>query len=173
METIASGGRTTDKAQDTARLPGTGPGCLNLFGTLLTGVEQSLPTNLAKGQTGCPSPSTCRPRPVTTRPCVGARRGRVGVPSAIWATWKRFSGASRWSHEHLDDHQRARGLVVRFIHRRRRTPGGRADGAWGTVQNDIIKEYSSRNHIFPPEPSLKLISTWRPSPIARFRNGTR
>ena len=106
-----------------------------------------------------------RPRPATTRttPSPAARWGRSACPSS---PPRGHGGALRRGipardDEHLDDDQRHRGLAARAL---RRPPPSRQGvdprGALrGTTQNDIIKEYLSRGtYIFPPEPSLRLIS---------------
>ena len=55
--------------------------------------------NLAKGQTGCRSPSTCRPRPATTpdSPLARGEVGKVGVPVAHIGDMRALFTTSRWA----------------------------------------------------------------------------
>jgi methylmalonyl-CoA mutase N-terminal domain/subunit len=44
----------------------------------------------------------------------------------------------------------------------------------GTIQTDILKEYiAQKEYIFPPEPSMRLVTTWSSSARARCRSGIR
>ena len=57
---------------------------------------------------------------------------------------------------------------------RRRDDAGDVGKLTGTTQNDIIKEYLSRGtYVFPPAPSLRLITDMIAYTVAECRSGTR
>ena len=120
--------------------------------------------NLAKGQTGL---SVAFDLPTQTGydpdDPLAARRGRQGRRAG--RAPRRHARAVRRHparrDEHLDDDQRHRRCgCSRCTSRSPRSRARDRDASWpGTTQNDIVKEYLSRGtYIFPPEPSLRLIT---------------
>jgi len=74
----------------------------------------------------------------------------------------------------VDDDQRHGRRAAAALRARRRGGGRGAHAISGTIQNDILKEYVARGtYIYPPRPSMRLVTT--PSPIARSASpaGTR
>ncbi len=118
-------------------------------------------TNLAKGQTGL---SIAFDLPTQTgydpdAPEADGRGGQGGGPCRPPRSHGRaLRGHPPRGHEHVDDHQRHRGVAARALHRLRRGHRGGPPPLQGTTQNDIVKEYLSRGtYIFPPGPSRRLI----------------
>ena len=138
--------------------------------------------NLAKGQTGLsvafdlPTQTGYDPDHALARGEVG----KVGVPvSHVGDMRALFDGHPAGRDEHLDDDQRDGDVAARALpgrrarSRRRGAAAGRGPGRVvralaGTTQNDIIKEYLSRGtYVFPPGPSLRLITDMVAYTVAR------
>ena len=75
---------------------------------------------------------------------------------------------------HLHDHQRPGGHPAGHVHRRGREAGGRpAAKLRGTIQNDILKEYSrAGTYIFPPSPPCASSPTSSSTARTRCPSGT-
>ena len=75
----------------------------------------------------------------------------------------------------LDDDQRAGGDRPRDVRRGRGESGASPAADLGrTIQNDILKEYQAqKEYIFPPRPSVRLVTDVVPSRPPRCRGGTR
>ena len=107
-----------------------------------------------RGRPACRSPSTCPPRPATTR--------TTSWPPARWAgsacRWRtsatcgRSSTASTSAAANTSMTINAHGDVAAraLRHRRRRSRARELARCAGTTQNDIIKEYLSRGHVHLP-----------------------
>ena len=134
-------------------------------------VQRAVPPQPGKGQTGL-SVAFDLPTQTGYDPDAELARGevgKVGVPiSHIGDLRTLFDGIPLDDDEHVDDDQRAGDVPAGAVpDRRRRARGGsrhRSQRAArrsspGTTQNDIIKEYLSRGtYVFPPAPSLRLIT---------------
>ena len=140
--------------------------------------------NLAKGQTGL---SVAFDLPTQTgydpdHPLARGEVGKVGVPiSHLGDLRALFDAHPAGPDEHLDDHQRDGDVAARPL-----PGGGRGAGEGGgddpaaavralagTTQNDIIKEYLSRGtYVFPPGPSLRLITDMVAYTVAEMPSGT-
>ena len=119
--------------------------------------------NLEKGQTGLsiafdlPTQTGYDPDDELARGEVG----KVGVPiTHLGDMHALFDGIPLDRDEHVDDHQRHRDVAAGALRGRRRGATASTRRALsGTTQNDIIKEYLSRGtYVFPPAPSLRLIT---------------
>lgn len=118
--------------------------------------------NLAKGQTGL---SVAFDLPTQTGydsddPLARGEVGKVGVPVAHLGDMRTlFDGIPLGRmNTSMTINATAAWLLALYIAVAEEQGAARADLA-GTTQNDIIKEYLSRGtHIFPPQPSLKLIT---------------
>ena len=114
-------------------------------------------TNLAKGQTGL-SIAFDLPTQIGYDPDAPEAAGEVGKVGRARGPPRPHGSAARRDpgrvDEHVDDHQRHRGLAARPLHRQRaRTRASTRALLSGTTQNDIVKEYLSRGtYIFPPGP---------------------
>ena len=118
--------------------------------------------NLARARPASRSPSICRPRPAMTATTSwrGARSARSACRSAISATCARSSRTSRSTQMNtsMTINATAAWLLALYI-AVAEEQGADVAALQGTVQNDIIKEYLSRGtYIFPPEPSLRMIT---------------
>ena len=132
-------------------------------------VERAVPhATWPRGRPACRSPSTCRPRPATTRTarCRAARSARsacrsrtsarcagssTDIPLTEMNTSMTINATAMWL---LAMYQ-----VVAEEQNPDSSPEEVAAQLAGTTQNDIIKEYLSRGtYVFPPEHSLRLIS---------------
>ena len=119
--------------------------------------------NLAKGQTGL---SIAFDLPTQTgydadHELARGEVGKVGVPVSHLGDMRAlFAGIPLDRDEHLDDDQRHGGVAARALRRGRPTSRARrAPSSPARSQNDIIKEYLSRGtYVFPPAPSLRLIT---------------
>ena len=116
--------------------------------------------NLAKGQTGLSSRSTCRRRPATT-------------PTTSWPAVRSAGSACRWrtsatrgpsstastsaaANTSMTINATAMWLLALYV-TVAQEQGAPLPALTGTTQNDIVKEYLSRGtYIFPPGPSLRL-----------------
>jgi methylmalonyl-CoA mutase len=57
------------------------------------------------------------------------------------------------------DHERRRAAHSGHVHRGRRRAGRAQEQLTGTIQNDILKEYLTRNtYIYPPVPSMRIVA---------------
>ncbi|MGD1877877.1 MAG: methylmalonyl-CoA mutase family protein [Kiloniellaceae bacterium] len=118
--------------------------------------------NLARGQTGL---SVAFDLPTQTgydsdHPLAKGEVGKVGVPiSHLGDMEKLFDGIPLdRMNTSMTINATAPWLLALYIACAEKQGAARGD-LTGTVQNDIIKEYLSRGtYIFPPEPSLKLIT---------------
>jgi len=119
-------------------------------------------TNLAKGQTGLsvafdlPTQTGCD----SDHPLARGEVGKVGVPiSHIEDMTALFEGLPLdRMNTSMTINATAAWLLALYTAVAERTGVAHAD-LRGTTQNDIIKEYLSRGtYIFPPEPSMRLIS---------------
>jgi len=119
-------------------------------------------TNLARGQTGL---SIAFDLPTQTgydsdHPLARGEVGKVGVPVChIGDMSSLFEGIPiNQMNTSMTINAPAAWLLALYIAAAERQGASRKD-LQGTTQNDIIKEYLSRGtHIFPPEPSLRLIN---------------
>jgi len=118
-------------------------------------------TNLAKGQTGL---SVAFDLPTQTgydsdHPLARGEVGKVGVPVAHLGDMRTlFDGIPlQRMNTSMTINATAAWLLALYV-AVAEEQGADIAALTGTVQNDIIKEYLSRGtHVFPPEPSLKLI----------------
>ncbi|MGF1629022.1 MAG: protein meaA [Kiloniellaceae bacterium] len=118
--------------------------------------------NLARGQTGL---SVAFDLPTQTgldsdHPLARGEVGKVGVPISHLGDMERlFDGIPLdRMNTSMTINATAPWLLALYIACAEKQGAGR-DTLTGTVQNDIIKEYLSRGtYIFPPEPSLRLIT---------------
>jgi len=118
--------------------------------------------NLARGQTGL---SVAFDLPTQTgydadHPLAKGEVGKVGVPvSHLGDMEKLFDGIPlAQMNTSMTINATAPWLLALYIACAEKQ-GAPRDALTGTVQNDIIKEYLSRGtYIFPPEPSLRLIT---------------
>ena len=133
--------------------------------------QRALPPQPRQGpDRACPSPSTCRPRPATTPTTSLARGevGKVGVPiSHIGDMAALFADIPlREMNTSMTINATAMWLLALYqvAAERQAEAAGEDPADWvhalaGTTQNDIIKEYLSRGtYVFPPAPSLRLIT---------------
>ncbi len=119
-------------------------------------------TNLAKGQTGL---SVAFDLPTQTgydadHPLARGEVGKVGVPiSHIEDMEALFRGLPLdQMNTSMTINATAAWLLALYVATAERQ-GVAPDALRGTTQNDIIKEYLSRGtYVFPPEPSMRLIS---------------
>src|SRR6187397_3100026 len=118
--------------------------------------------NLAKGQTGL---SVAFDLPTQTgydsdHPLARGEVGKVGVPiSHLGDMLELFEGLPlERMNTSMTINATAPWLLALYVAAAERQGADRTK-LQGTVQNDIIKEYLSRGtYIFPPKPSLKLIT---------------
>ncbi len=121
-------------------------------------------TNLARGQTGL---SIAFDLPTQTgydpdAPEAAGEVGKVGVPVAHLGHMRQLlDGHPGGRDEHLDDHQRDRGLAARALRRQRRGAGGRPGGAPG--------HHPERHREGVPEPGHLHLPA-RPEPPAHRRH---
>ncbi len=119
-------------------------------------------TNLAKGQTGL---SVAFDLPTQTgydadHPLARGEVGKVGVPiSGIEDMAALFEAIPlEQMNTSMTINATAAWLLALYVAAAERQ-GVRAEQLQGTTQNDIVKEYLSRGtYVFPPEPSMRLIS---------------
>ncbi|MCP4330263.1 MAG: protein meaA [Alphaproteobacteria bacterium] len=119
-------------------------------------------TNLARGQTGL---SIAFDLPTQTgydsdHPLAKGEVGKVGVPICHLGDMETLFRDIPLAEMNtsMTINATAPWLLALYVAAAERQGTGRADLA-GTVQNDIVKEYLSRGtYIFPPEPSLRLIT---------------
>ncbi len=129
------------------------------------GIERALSRQPRQGaDRACRSPSTCRRRPATTATTNwrGARSARSACPIAHLGDMRdALRRHPARPDEHLDDDQRhrARGCS-RSTSPWPRSRARTSPRLQGTVQNDIIKEYLSRGHLYLPaaSPRLRMIT---------------
>ena len=71
-----------------------------------------------------------------------------------------FDGIPLDKMSRLDDDERRGAPGPGLLHRRRaRSRASRQDQLAGTIQNDILKEFTVRNtYIYPPEPSMRIVA---------------
>jgi len=88
-------------------------------------------------------PSTFPPRRLRPRRARAAGEvGKVGVPVAHLGHMRQLlDGITGVGDEYIDDDQRHRGLAARSLRGQRPGRWHRPDPAFGTTQNDIVKEY--------------------------------
>ena len=136
------------------------------------GVQRALPRATSpRARPACRSPSTCRPRPATTRTTrwPAARSARSACRSRTSARCAGCSTTSRSTEMNTSMTINATAMWLLALYQvvaeeqaldRGAAEDGSSDvhGALaGTTQNDIIKEYLSRGtYVFPPEHSLRL-----------------
>jgi len=161
---IASGGRTTDKAEDTGETSRDRPWLFRTYSGHSSARESNnlYRTNLAKGQTGLSIAFDLPTQTGYDSDHVLARGevGKVGVPICHLGDMETLFGGIPLGRMNtsMTINAPAAWLFALYIAAAERQGVARTE-LRGTVQNDIIKEYLSRGtHIFPPEPSLKLIS---------------
>ena len=126
---------------------------------------------------GSRSPSTCRPRPATTpTTCWPAERSaRSACRSRTSATCEALFDDIPLSRMNTSMTINATAMWLLALYVARRGAGRRRKRQLaGTTQNDIIKEYLSRGtYVFPPRPSLRLITDMVAYTVARSPSGTR
>ena len=161
---IASGDRTTDKAEDTGETSRDRPWLFRTYSGHSSARESNnlYRTNLAKGQTGLSIAFDLPTQTGYDSDHVLARGevGKVGVPICHLGDMETLFGGIPLGRMNtsMTINAPAAWLFALYIAAAERQGVARTE-LRGTVQNDIIKEYLSRGtHIFPPEPSLKLIS---------------
>ena len=134
-------------------------------------------TNLAKGQTGL-SIAFDLPTQIgydPDDPAAAGEVGKVGVPVAHLGHMTRAARPDPGRvDEHVDDHQRHRGVAARPVHRQRRGPGRRPPGP---VRHDPERHREGvplAGHLHLPTAARAGSSPWTPSstPCATSRSGT-
>ena len=132
-----------------------------------------------RARPGCPSPSTCPPRPATTPTTrwPAARSARSACRSRHLGDMRAlFDGIPlREMNTSMTINATAMWLLALYQVAAERAGGGvgedpaqRVRALAGTTQNDIIKEYLSRGtYVFPPAPSLRLTTDMIAYTVAR------